>query len=148
MLLDKQNMFSENQDLSQDAGSYLSTNTIDRGATGSTAFHGSPVNDIGRTRGLELMCQITETFTSGGAATLQVQLVSADNAALDSNLTVLSETPAYALAALTAGKQFPISFGPGITQRYLGLRYVIGTATTTAGTVSAGFVLDRQTAGI
>lgn len=148
MLLDKQNMFSDQQDLAQAAASYLSTNTIDQGAVGTTPFNGSPPADIGRSRQVQVMAEITETFTSGGAATLQVQLVSADNAALSSNLTVLSETPAYALAALTQGKQIPLAYGPGVTQRYLGMRYVIGTAATTAGKVSAGLVMDRQTNGI
>lgn len=148
MLLDKQNMFSDAQDLAQAAGNYLSTNTIDLGATGATATQGSPSSDIGRARGIDVLAQITETFTSGGAATLQVQLVSADNAALSSNLTVLSETPAYALAALTAGKQFPLRFAPPVTQRYIGARFVIGAATTTAGKCSVGLVLDKQTVGI
>lgn len=148
MLLDKQNMFSDAQDLAQAAGSYLSTNTIDLGATGSTSIQGSPSSDIGRARNIDVLAQITETFTSGGAATLQVQLVSADNAALSSNLTVLAETPAYALAALTAGKQFPLRFAPPVSQRYIGVRYVIATATTTAGKCSAGLVMDKQTVGI
>jgi hypothetical protein len=53
-----------------------------------------------------------------------------------------------AKAALIAGYIFAISgrLPPGITQRYLGLQFVIGTATVTAGTVTAGIVLDEQTA--
>lgn len=145
MLLDKQNMFSDQQSLAQAAGTYLSTNTIDQRATGATATMGSPVSDIGRSRRVRVLAQITEAFTSGGAGTLQVQLVSADDAALGTNLTVLSETPVIALASLTLGKQFPLSYGPGVTQRYLGMRYIIGAAAMTTGKVSSGIVMDPQT---
>lgn len=147
MILDKQNMFSEAQDLAQAAGNYLSTNTIDLGSPGSPVV-GGIVSDVGRGMPLEVICQITETFTSGGAATVQAQLVMADNAALSSNLTILDETPAIALATLIAGYQFRLRAIPqGITKRYLGMRYVIGTATTTAGEITSGLALSRMSAG-
>jgi hypothetical protein len=146
MLLDRENLLSNNQDLAQAAGNYLSTNTIDLGAAGTPAIGGSVIHDIGRGNHVEVLVQVTETFTSGGAATVKAQLVMADNAALTSNLTILDQTDDLALATLVAGYQFRLRCVPqGVTKRYLGVRYVIGTATTTAGKCTAGIVLDRQT---
>lgn len=145
MLLDTQTLFSDQQNLAQAAGNYLSTNTIDLGAVGTPVLGGTLASDIGRGDSPEVMAQVTTTFTSGGAGTLVVQLVMADDAALTSNLTIVSQTDTLALATLVAGYQF--RFGrvpPGISKRYLGLRYVIGTATMTAGKVTAGLALDRQ----
>jgi Bbp16-like protein len=146
VLLDKQNLFSDAQDLAQVAGSYLSTNTLDTGAVGTIpGLGGTPIHDIGRGGVPRLLVQVVETFTSGGAATLQVQFVQADNAALSTNLEVLSETRVHALADLVIGKQFGVSVPPGVNRRYVGVRYVIGTATTTAGKCTAGLVWNIQT---
>lgn len=145
MYLDKQTLLSDDQDLSQAAGTYVSTNTIDLGTAGTIPhLGGTPLMDIGRGNEPDLLCQITETFTSGGAATLTVQLIQSANADLSSP-TILQTTPALALATLVAGYQFRLRIPPGISARYLGVQYVIGTATTTAGTVTAGIVLDKQT---
>lgn len=142
---DKQLLFSDAQDLAQAAGSYLSTNTVDLGDITAGPL-GSPIRDPGRGAPIQAWAQVTTTFTSGGAGTLQVQLVQADNAALSSNLEVLAETAVLALATLVAGYQFRFgSWPPGTSKRYIGLRYVIATATMTAGKVTAGLVLDRQT---
>lgn len=144
MLLDKQNLFSDQQNLAVAAGSVLSTNTIDLRPPTTGGAHGPPPSDYGMGNTPHVMAQITEAFASGGAATLQVQLITADDAALTSNVTIHNQTRVYALAELTLGKRFPISINAGITQRYMGMRYVIGTATTTAGKVTAGFSLGKQ----
>lgn len=145
MIMDKQLLFSDQQNLAQAAGNYLSTNTVDLGTVGSIVLGGSPIRDIGRGRSLQAVVQVTETFTSGGAGTLQAQLVMADDAALTSNLTVLEETAAIALATLVAGYQFRFGTWPvGTSKEFIGIRYVIGTAAMTAGKVTAGLVFDRQ----
>lgn len=144
MLLDKQNMFSDQQALAVAAGSVLSTNTIDLRPATTGGPHGTPPSDYGMGNTPEVMAQITEAFTSAGAATLQVQVITADDAALTSNVTIHNQTRTYALAELTLGRRFPLAIKAGIAQRYMGLRYVIGTATTTAGKVSAGFALGKQ----
>lgn len=143
MLLDKQLMFSEAQALTS-TGNTLSTNTIDLGLTGSPAIGGTILYDIGRGSPVLIIAQVVTTFTSGGAGTLAVQFVQADNAALSTNLEVLQATDAIALATLTAGYTFRLSAVPsGVSKRYIGLRYVIGTAAMTAGAVTAGLALDR-----
>jgi hypothetical protein len=153
MMLDAQNLLSDAQNLAQAAGTYLSTNAIDLWGQASIPVvpqtigqaQGPVIKDIGRGLPPEILTQITTTFTSGGAATLQVQLVMADDAALSTNLVVLQETLALALATLVAGYQFRLAVPPGITKRYLGVRYIIGTAAMTAGNVTAGIAASLQT---
>lgn len=147
MITDKQTTLSKAQNLAQAAGSYLSTNTIDMRATGTIPLGGSPIDDLGRGEPVNLLVQVVETFTSGGAGTLQAQIIQADDAALTTNVEVLQESRAYALAKLVAGFQFE-GLGralPNCSRRYLGVRYVIATAAMTAGKCDAGIVVDRQT---
>lgn len=149
MLLDKQTLLSDSQDLAQAAGTYLSTNSIDLGAAGTMPngfqSRGTAPHDIGRSPyPPHILVQVDETFTSGGAATLQVKLITDDAAALGSP-TIIHSTEAIALATLVAGYQFRIALPVGIAERYLGVQYVIATATTTAGKVTAALVVDAQT---
>lgn len=149
MIIDKQLLLSDGQDLSQVAGTYLSTNTIDLTTAGTVpaAFQavGNFPADLGRSmRHLELVVQVDETFTSGGAATLQVQVITDGDAALGSP-TVIQSSDTIALATLVAGYRFRVAVPPGLAERYLGVQYVIGTATTTAGTCSAFLLMDGQT---
>lgn len=148
MLLDANATFSKDQDLAQVAGTYLSTNSIDLGTVGTDVQGGSPLADPGRSP-VGLLAQVTTAFTSAGAATVQLQVVMADDAALTSNLVVLASTDAIPKATLVAGYKFRIASLPlGITKRYLGVQYVIGTATTTAGKITSGLVVDVSTGSI
>lgn len=146
MLLDVQNLVSDDQDLSQTAASYLSDYSIDLAAAGTATGPGGTVRrDPGGTP-VQLLCQVTQTFDSGGAATVVVDLVTADNAALTTNLVVIQSTQAIGYATLVAGYEFTIggTIPRGLTaDRYLGLRYTIAGATTTAGTVTAGLVWTK-----
>lgn len=154
MIMDLQNLLSDQQNLAQAAASYLSTNSIDLWGTTAVptipGLGGSVIKDIGRgsNPGPEMLAQITEAFTSGGAGTLQVQLIEGTgvdgNGQINAGINVLQETQVYALAALTLGKQVPLALPVGITKRYLAMRYVIGTAAMTAGKITAGLVPNRQ----
>lgn len=147
MILDMQNLCSDSQDLSQAAGSYLSTNAIDLtgGTFTSPGGYGTIPRDAAKGENLNFYVQVDETFTSGGAATLTVELIMSANSDL-SSYTVLHTTPALALATLVAGYQIRIAVPyVGLTSRYLGVRYTIGTATTTAGTCTAGIAKDIVT---
>lgn len=149
MMLDKENLVSDQQTIAAAAGNILSTNAIDTWGAASAptipGLGGSVLKDVGRGNSPKLLAQVTETVTSGGAATVQFQLVMADDAALTTNLTVLAETPAIGYATCVAGYQARLEVPPGVSRRYLGMRYIIGTATTTAGKVTAGLVSDKQT---
>lgn len=150
MILDYTTCFSIAQDLAQTAGNYLCDKSVDVGAAGTIPGNlGGMIKDGGRGTPVEVIAEVVTTFTSGGSATVQCQLVMADDAALSSNLTVLYETAAIAYATLTAGYQFRLgTIPPGLTKRYVGVRYVIAVATTTAGNVTAGIVMDKQTSPI
>lgn len=144
MLMDKNLLFSDAQNLAQSAGTYLSDKSIDLGVAGTDVNGGAPIIDPGRSI-VQLVAQVVTAFTSGGSATVQAQLVMADDAALSSNLVVLESTAVIAVATLVAGYRFRFgSLPPGVTKRYVGLQYVIGTATTTAGNVTAGLVMDAS----
>ena len=147
-MLDAQTRLCNNQSIAAAAGTVVSENTIDlalTGAVGTDDAGNTIYSDPGRSPKVELLCQITETVTSGGAATVQAQLITsaADNL---SSPTVIASTAAIALASLVAGYQFRLEIPPGLAQRYLGVQFVIATATTTAGKVTAGIVDVKNTA--
>ena len=101
MQMDAGTTMSDGQNLAQVAGTYVSDKSIDLGVTGTDAFGGSPSGfELAKAMLLNLLVQVVQTFTSGGAGTLQVNLISADDAALTTNVTVLSSTAVLALATL------------------------------------------------
>jgi hypothetical protein len=160
MMLDVQNLLSDAQNLAQAAGAYYGTNAIDLGTPGVPPLFtsglgmgsGSLLHDIGR-GDADFFSQITEDFASGGAATLQVQLLLADTADGLTNPVIFADTGALALATLKAGYRF--RFGqcpipPGIqtaAKKFLCIKYTIGAFAMTAGKVTAGLV-DEQPTGI
>ena len=156
MIMDKQLMFEEAVSMIGGkfaVGTQLSTNTIDLRASGlipgpgNTAGNGV-ISDPGRNwNGLKVFAQIVTTCTSGGATPTTIRVVTADDAALSTNLTIIQETTTIALATMVAGYQFRFDeLPPGITQRFLGLQYTVGTTTFTAGAFTAGLLVDKQTA--
>lgn len=147
-LFDQQLMFSVAQDLAQAANTYNSTNVIDLGVPGTPA-QGSValIRNPGRGYIIKVEARIVEAFTSGGSATLTVNLVTSAATNLGTP-TTLATSGSLALAALTLGAKINLeaALDDNATYlRYLGLQYVIGTATTTAGKVTAGLLLDTQT---
>lgn len=107
--------------------------------------------DIGEGADLYARFQVTTTFT--GLTALDIQIVSADDAALSTNLTVHNSLQAIPVAQLTAGVSFALGFTPYISpqgpntdsksQRYWGFRYV-PTGTGTAGAVFADIGIEIQ----
>ena len=113
-------------------GNVLSTNTIDLLQN----------RDIGE--GNDLYLRPVVGIAQVGATSVEVQAITADDAALTSNVTVIGSTGAIPTASLTAGALFPINLPPRIGsrgQRYLGVRYVI-VGTSTAGTFITDFGLE------
>lgn len=87
---------------------------------------------------------VTTAATSGGAATLNVQLLTDDNAAMSSPV-VLGEFGVKALAALTLGAQFFLELpDTNLFERYIRFRQVTGVAAFTAGAVSVEFIANRR----
>lgn len=145
MILDKMSLLSDDQDLSQAAGSYYSDiMKLDAAArTTSVDAPSGVVHDPGKSAFNQFLCQVTETFTSGGAATLTVSLETSTDEAFTSPVTLVS-SKTFALAELVAGTHLLPESIPYGCLAFLRVKYVIGTATTTAGTATAGFVLGLQ----
>jgi hypothetical protein len=146
MMLDLQNLVSDDQTVAIAAGSVLSDLSIDLGAAATDRLGNTVKSDVGRTQHLGLLVQVTTTCDSVEEdATLKAELVMADDAALTSNLVVLQDSGAIAEASLVAGYYFALQVPRGnITKRYLGLRYTVAVHTLTAGKVTAGLLLDKQ----
>ena len=91
---------------------------------------------------LRIYVQVDEAFTATGEATLTVDVVQADNAALTTNPVVLYTSGAKAKATLVKdGKKFFIEIGlPKTTKKYLGLKYTVATGPMTTGKLTAGLV--------
>lgn len=132
MYLDAGLLFSRAQALTG-TGATDSSNIIDL----------SQSRDIGIGEPMELICQVVTGFTSGGAGTLKVDLVTSALADFSSP-TTLASSATYTMAQLGAGAQlFRIKMPLG-SKRYLKLIYTVGGAAMTAGKVTAGLNLDRQ----
>lgn len=135
MILDERNEFADAVALNTGAaGSYLIGDVIDL----------SIGRDLGGDRAVYLVVTVDTAATSGGSATLQINLVTDDNAGLSSPTTVVSSA-AVPVASLTAGKtvmavQLPME-GTAY-ERYLGIQQVTGTAAFTAGKVNAFLTMD------
>jgi hypothetical protein len=127
MILDKQNLFSDDQAVTVTADS---TNVIDLGIAG-----------MGKGEPVRLIAQVTETFDGG--TSLQVSLVTSDSSTFN-GATTLVETAAIAETSLLAGYEFGLGgFMPEEIKRYNKLVYTV-VGTMTAGTITAGFLLDKQ----
>lgn len=131
MIMDAQARPSNNQSVAAAAGTIVSTDSIDLlSAADNPGRSGMPLRAI---------AVLTAAVTSGGAATIQAQLIESANSNLSSP-NVLATGPQLALAAAVAGAKLLDVPLPDTSQRYLGFQYIIGTATTTGGTATAGIV--------
>lgn len=114
--------------------SVLSTNAVDLG-TG---------RDIGE--GADLFGRFEVTVAAVGGTSIEMQVISADDAALSVNVTVIGTTGAIPVASLTLGSRTACDINPRIGskgQRYMGARY-ISVGTTTAGSFFADLGIDIQ----
>lgn len=159
MILDALLQFDNAASVAIAAGTQASTNVIDFGL-GTSANPAIPSNangggardmGIGDDPALKLLVQVSTTFTSGGAGTLSVAIQGApDNGSgAPGSYTTWWTSPTYALATLVAGARllnmdFPRPPAGVAVPRFVRLLYTVGTATMTAGAVSAYLVLDRD----
>lgn len=140
MIADHRLVFSDDQDLAQDAGTYVSTNVLPLGESDSHPRGGMPVRDFGRGGGMPILLQVTETFAGG--TSVQVQLVQADDEAISQNVTVIAQTGAIPVASLVQGYKFPLTEVPAGTRGpYIAFRYVL-VGNFTAGKVRAELLLN------
>ena len=142
MLMDLQEVMSDDQSLAINVGTALSTKSRDLGVAGTDALGNTVLKDFGSGNPIEAFVQITGALTSAtNTATLAVELISADDAGLTSNVTSLLKSAAIAQATCIPGYLFRLGDVPHrVAQRYLGFRYTIAGENGTGGTVRAGFV--------
>lgn len=134
-LFDAMFEFSDNQDISQAAGSVASTNTLDFQAADLEMGAGEPI---------WLNIRIGDAFAevSGattGACTLVVALCNDSVDPIDGDSTVLFQTRALTETELTAHAwvlRMPLPVDVD-SDRILGLYYTIGGATSAVGTIDA-----------
>lgn len=140
MMIDKFALLCDEQDVSIDVGTDLSEGSYDLGAIGTIPqVNDTPKGEVGDGGSVPLLVQVVEAFTAaGGAATLNVDVVMADDAALSSNLTVLESSGAISKASLVAGYQFIFQVFPRrCTKRYIGLKFTVATNNMDTGKISA-----------
>jgi hypothetical protein len=141
MLLDSLLNISDPQSLTATA---ISEHVIDLGPLGGATAN--TIRDIGAGEQLYLHVVVSTVLDSAGeAATLTVTLESDSAVGLDSSATTHWTSGSIAEATLAAGywiaKGVPLP--PGAYERYLGLRYTVGTENFTSGAVKAWISNDR-----
>lgn len=118
-----------------------SANVLDTGSTSPN----QPV-DLGMGESLRIAFDVTTAFA--GATSVEMRLVSADDAALSSNVQVINSTGAIPIASLAQGAHFALHVdrsAPYPARRYLGIQYVIVGAGS-AGAIVANMVSTFQDA--
>ena len=141
-------LFSENQDVSQTAGTYVSTNVVNTGAGGTVYGAASALSrNVGPGNKIPILVQMTEGLdSSGGAATITFQIETADVEAFSSTNVIIAQSRAFTEAEALAGFKWGIDVLPSDCKQYLRVKYVIAGETSTAGTVTSGVVAAVQTA--
>jgi len=100
---------------------------------------GSTVGDIGSGAPLYVIINVGTAFASGtSTGTVQFKVLEESDTTIDSGSTVLVETKAFLVTALTAGKVLAIPIPAGIiTKQYLGLSATYAVEEVTAGKIDA-----------
>lgn len=149
MILDKQNMYSDDQAITADAAS---TNVIDHGAPATPKTTGviagrALYRDMGVGVCIPILVQVTESFAEnnvGTTSTLTVAL-QADNDEAFGSPTTIYTSAAFDKTNLVAGMRIPMMavLPEGLNERYTRLYYNFtadGTGSFTAGKITAGVV--------
>lgn len=129
MLLDKQNQFSDAQEVKE---SSASTNVVEilKGVLKEISF-GQPI---------PLLVQVVEDFA--GVTSVKAAVQTSETADFTTPVTLI-ETSAIPVASLKAGYKFPINFVPKGNKGYMRMYYtVVGTGT--AGKITAGIVASHD----
>jgi len=138
MYLDKENLFSDNQAITATASS---TNVI---------YLGDPSIGLGDIKEIDVLVQVTEDFDSAADdGTLVVALRTDSDDVIGTGGKILHQTAAIDEADLVAGYQFSFGTVPVNTLQFIDLSFTVaGSGDFTAGKITAGLVLDRQTNGV
>jgi hypothetical protein len=141
MILDKQNLFSDDQAITASAAS---TNVIDIGGAGGTIPGTSTTigTDKGPGEPLEVLCQVTGTFSTCTSVKVSVQT---DSDEAFGTVATLLDTAAIGVSTLVAGYKFRIAIPRVGLSRYIRLYYTVAGSNAGAGsTITAGFTPALQ----
>lgn len=147
MITDRFMQVSLAQDISQIVGTYVSTDSIDLNPDAGIGANQAP--DIGIGTKIRAAFTIVAAVV-GTVSTVAFEIITAADALLTTTPVVIGTSIAIPEAELVAGAQIFVEMNPDVldrqsgVQRFLGARYVVAVATTTAGTVTADFVIDLQ----
>lgn len=111
--------------------SVVSTNSYDTQGGSPSAQN----IDLGKGADLDIVARVMTAFSGG--TSVEFQYVSADDAALTTNVTVLGSSGAIVIASLPLGTQVVVEANPAqprTIRRFVGVRYVL------VGAVAAGAV--------
>ena len=138
MILSAQQLFSDGQAIIATA---VSTNVIDLGVPGTPFGAVAPLNqDVGKGNKVPVLVQVTEDFNNMTSVSIAIET----GATTALGTTVISKV--VPLADLVVGYQFPVEVLPNeITERYLGIEYVVTGTPPTLGKVTAGITMGNQT---
>lgn len=132
MITDSQLTLSISQAVTASA---VSANTLDL----------NQIRDVGAGEEFNAYVNVEVAATAAGAATVNFQIITSASPALTSP-TIIGQTDAIPKASLVIGAEIiipiPRSFINQLGQRYLGIQYTVTTGPLTAGTFSAGLILD------
>lgn len=138
MIFSAQQLFSDDQAITATADS---TNVIDLGVPATPYGGAAPLNDdVGKGAGIPILVQVTADFDN--LTNLEIKISTGATTALGT--TIVSQI--ILLADLVAGKQMSVVVLPNdITERYLGIEYVVTGTAPTVGTITAGITMGVQT---
>jgi len=107
---------------------------------------GTAGRDVGAGKPMYCAINVTTDFASTGAATITFQLLEESDVTIDSSSIVLSQTEAFAVSTMTAGRELiVIPVPPGVALQYLGLGVVVASHVLSAGTIDAYLTINPQT---
>lgn len=135
MIIDENSKFFWKKALTN-TGTYVSDNVLDT-SRGDVSALGCP---------LYAVIQVHDAIASGGAATVQFQLIQADSSDLNTNPQVVYDSGAVPKAQLGAGALVAAFRMPvGVPSRkYLGAKVTVGGAALTGGTFSVFLTPDAS----
>ncbi len=120
MLLDSQNLFSDNQAIT--TGSINSDNTVCFGK-GDVSF-------------VPLLIQVVSDFSNLTSLTVKIQTSETEDFSSNEELA----TSTLELAELKSGKRFPISYLPKGNKGYMRIVYSVDGTQETTGKITAGVI--------
>jgi len=139
MILDKQNLLSDDQAVTASAAS---TNIIDLGAVGSNVAGTPPVPHLKAGTAARLRVQVTTAFATLTSLQASVQVDTVE--AFSSPTTILAGED-IAQASLVAGAVLlDVAIPAEVDERYLRVYYTVTGTNASAGAVTAGITFDHQ----